>query len=288
MTLGHQEHAPHGDHRVWLITGTSTGFGRALAEAALVHGDRVVATARDAVTIGDLHERAPGRALALPLDVTDPAAVRAVVDAAVAAFGRIDVLVNNAGYGSRGALEELSDRQVRDQFETNVFGALDVTRAVLPVMRAQRRGHVVQISSVGGVVAALGGAAYAGTKFALEGLSEGLAAEVAHLGIRVTLVEPGPFRTDFAGRSARHGAPIADYAPVLDGARAQFRAMHGTQPGDPARAAEAIITLVGMPDPPLRLPLGAPAFDRIRARLTERLTELEDVEAWGRATDFAS
>lgn len=288
MTLGHQEHAPRGDHRVWLITGTSTGFGRALAEAALVHGDRVVATARDAVTIGDLHERAPGRALALPLDVTDPAAVRAVVDAAVAAFGRIDVLVNNAGYGSRGALEELSDRQVRDQFETNVFGALDVTRAVLPVMRAQRRGHVVQISSVGGVVAALGGAAYAGTKFALEGLSEGLAAEVAHLGIRVTLVEPGPFRTDFAGRSARHGAPIADYAPVLDGARAQFRAMHGTQPGDPARAAEAIITLVGMPDPPLRLPLGAPAFDRIRARLTERLTDLDDVEAWGRATDFAS
>lgn len=288
MNLGNSRHDSDQDGgRVWLITGTSTGFGRAIAEAALEHGDRVVATARATTAISDLVARAPDRVRAVALDVTDPAAVRGTVAVAVEAFGRIDVVVNNAGYGSRGALEELSDRQLRVQFETNVFGALDLTRAVLPVLRAQRSGHIVQISSVGGVVAALGGAAYAGTKFALEGLSEGLAAEVAHLGIRVTLVEPGPFRTDFAGRSAQHGTPIDDYAPVLDAARQQFHAMHGTQPGDPARAAEVIVALVGLADPPLRLPLGAAAFDRIRTQLTARLNELDQVEALGRDTDFA-
>ncbi|MDT7745974.1 MAG: hypothetical protein QOE59_5052 [Actinomycetota bacterium] len=274
--------------RIWFITGTSSGFGREIARAALAAGDRVVATARRTDGLADLVEQAPDRVRAVAVDVTDPAAVRAAVDIAVAEFGRIDVLVNNAGYGSRGALEELSDEQVRAQFDVNVFGVLDVLRAVLPVMRAQRSGHVVQMSSVGGVIATLGGAAYAATKFALEGLSEGLAVEVAPLGIRVTLVEPGPFRTDFAGRSAAHGEPVEDYALILDPAREWFLAQDGQQPGDPARAAQAIVDLVGLDDPPVRLPLGAAAFDRIRARLSTRLADLDAVEPLGRDTDFAS
>ena len=274
--------------RVWFITGTSSGFGREIARAALDAGDRVVATARRVAGLADLVDQAPDRVRAVALDVTDPVAVRAAVDVAVAEFGRIDVVVNNAGYGSRGALEELSDEQVRAQFDVNVFGVLDVLRAVLPVMRGQRSGHVVQMSSVGGVTTTLGGAAYAATKFALEGLSEALALEVAPLGIRVTLVEPGPFRTDFAGRSAAHGEPIEDYALILDPARERFLAQDGRQPGDPVRAAQAVVDLVGMDEPPLRLPLGAAAFDRIRAQLATRLADLDAVEPLGRDTDFAS
>jgi NAD(P)-dependent dehydrogenase (short-subunit alcohol dehydrogenase family) len=271
---------------VWFITGTSTGLGRALAQEVIADGDRLVATARDTRTLDDLVALAPDRVRALPVDVTDPTAVRLAVDTALKDFGRIDVLVNNAGYALRGALEELSETELRRQFDTNVFGALDVTRAVLPAMRAQRSGCIVQMSSVGGVLATLGGTAYAGTKFALEGLSEGLAAEVAHLGIHVLIVEPGPFRTDFTGRSVRWADPIDDYRSALDPAKEQFLAMHGTQPGDPARAARAIITATRMDDPPLRLPLGANAVDRIRERLQQRLREVDTVEPLGRPTDF--
>ncbi|MFS4095599.1 oxidoreductase [Streptomyces sp. AF1A] len=272
--------------KVWFITGTSTGLGRALAQEVIADGDRLVATARDTRTLDDLVALAPDRVRALPVDVTDPTAVRLAVDTALKDFGRIDVLVNNAGYALRGALEELSETELRRQFDTNVFGALDVTRAVLPAMRAQRSGCIVQMSSVGGVLATLGGTAYAGTKFALEGLSEGLAAEVAHLGIHVLIVEPGPFRTDFTGRSVRWADPIDDYRSALDPAKEQFLAMHGTQPGDPARAARAIITATRMDDPPLRLPLGANAVDRIRERLQQRLREVDTVEPLGRPTDF--
>ncbi|MBT2419307.1 SDR family NAD(P)-dependent oxidoreductase [Streptomyces sp. ISL-22] len=279
-------HADPTTTKVWFVTGTSTGLGRALAEEVIADGDRLVATARDAGTLDDLVAQAPDRVRALPLDVTDPTAVRLAVDAALKDFGRIDVLVNNAGYALRGALEELSETELRRQFDTNVFGALDVTRAVLPAMRAQRSGCIVQMSSVGGVLATLGGTAYAGTKFALEGLSEGLAAEVAHLGIHVLIVEPGPFRTDFTGRSVRWADPIDDYRSVLDPAKQQFLAMHGTQPGDPARAARAVITATRMEKPPLRLPLGANAIDRIRERLQRRLREVDEVEALGRPTDF--
>jgi NAD(P)-dependent dehydrogenase (short-subunit alcohol dehydrogenase family) len=270
--------------RVWLITGTSSGFGRAIARAALDHGDRVVATARRVDDVADLaaHERVR----VAPLDVTDTASVRAAVDLAVDAFGRIDVVVNNAGYGSRGAFEEFTEQQIRDQFEVNVFGALAVTRAVLPVMRARRSGHVIQMSSVAGVRAALGGSAYSGTKMALEGVSEGLAAEVAPLGIRVTMIEPGPFRTDFAGRSPMRAQPLPDYAEVLDASRERFAALDGTQPGDPVRAARAVVAVADLADPPLRLPLGAAAFDGIRERLRARLAELDDVEPLGRDTDF--
>lgn len=272
--------------RVWFVTGASTGLGRAQARAALAHGDRVVATARDVGAVKDLVDAAPGRALALPLDVTDSGSAREAVRAALDAFGRIDVLVNNAGYGLRGAIEDIDETELRRQFETNVFGVLTVTRAVLPAMRRQRSGHIVQLSSVGGVVAMLGGAAYAGTKFALEGLSEGLAAEVAHLGIKVTIVEPGPFRTDFAGRSIVWAVPSDDYAPVMVPAKERFDVWDGTQPGDPMKAAAAVIAVVEMDEPPLRLPLGPEAFDRIRDRLDSRIRELDEVEAIGRPTDF--
>ncbi|QNS09342.1 oxidoreductase [Streptomyces xanthii] len=272
--------------KVWFITGTSTGLGRALAQEVIADGDRLIATARDPRTLDDLVALAPDRVRALPLDVTNPTAIRNAVDAALKEFGRIDVLVNNAGYALRGALEELPEHELRRQFDTNVFGALEVTRAVLPTLRAQRSGCIVQMSSVGGVMATLGGTAYAGTKFALEGLSEGLAAEVAHLGIHVLIVEPGPFRTDFTGRSVTYADPIDDYRPALDPAKKQFLAMHGTQPGDPARAARAIITATQMDQPPLRLPLGANAIDRIRERLQQRLHEVDAIEPLGRPTDY--
>jgi NAD(P)-dependent dehydrogenase (short-subunit alcohol dehydrogenase family) len=258
-----------------------------LAHEVIAAGERLVATARDATTLDDLVASAPDRVHAVPLDVTDPASVDAAVDSALKEFGCIDVLVNNAGYAMRGAVEEVTDAELRQQFDTNVFGAMDVTRKVLPTMRAQRSGCIVQISSVGGVMATLGGTAYAGTKFALEGLSEGLAAEVAHLGIHVLIVEPGPFRTDFSGRSVRFAEPIEDYQSVLAPAKQQFLAMHGTQPGDPARAAHAIITATRMDNPPLRLPLGANAIDRIRERLQNRLAQLDATEPLGRPTDFA-
>jgi NAD(P)-dependent dehydrogenase (short-subunit alcohol dehydrogenase family) len=275
-----------GTARVWLITGTSSGFGRAIAREALARGHRVVATARKVEDVDDLAALDPERVRTAPLDVTDPAAVQAAVDLAVAAFGRIDVVVNNAGYGSRGAFEEFTEQQIRDQFEVNVFGALAVTRAVLPVMRAQGSGHVIQMSSLAGVRSALGGSAYSGSKFALEGASEGLAVEVAPLGIKVTMIEPGPFRTDFAGRSPARAEPMEAYAAILDESRARFAALHGTQPGDPERAARAVLDVTELDDPPLRLPLGPSAFDSIRATLNARLAELDAVEELGRHTDF--
>jgi NAD(P)-dependent dehydrogenase (short-subunit alcohol dehydrogenase family) len=266
--------------RVWLITGTSTGLGRAIAEAVLERGGRVAATARDVSRVADLAERHPHQVFVTRLDVTEPASVTAAVEATVAHFGHIDVLVNNAGHGLVGALEELTDAQTRAVLETNVFGVLAVTRAVLPHLRARRKGHVVQLSSVGGVVANPGHALYATSKFALEGLSEALAGEVAPLGIRVLIVEPGPFRTDFHGRSMTYADMIDDYRGTPAGAlRERFREQDGTQPNDPRRAAEAIIDAVGDEDAPLRLPLGPEAVTRIREKLRLQLTDLEKWEA---------
>jgi NAD(P)-dependent dehydrogenase (short-subunit alcohol dehydrogenase family) len=275
-----------GRGRVWFITGTSSGFGRELTRAVIAHGDRVVATARDIACIDDLATLAPDQVRAVRLDVTDTESIRSAVAEAERAFGRIDVLVNNAGSGLLGAFEELSENDLRHNFETNVFGTMTVTRTVLPLLRRQRSGHIVQMSSVIGVMAGPGGTAYAGTKFALEGMSEALAAEVAHLGIRVTIVEPGPFRTDFGGRSLRWGEPMEDYAELIAPARKALEASHGTQPGDPYRGAEAIIAAVGLDDPPLRLPLGAEAFVWIRTRLQSRLEELDAAEAIGADTAF--
>jgi NAD(P)-dependent dehydrogenase (short-subunit alcohol dehydrogenase family) len=259
----------------WFITGSSAGFGRTLAEALLARGDSVVATARDPRAVGDLVEKYPDAVLALPLDVTDAGQVRAAVDAAVAA-GPVDVLVNNAGHGLLGALEELSDEQIHEVLAVNLLGALAVTRAVLPHMRARRSGHIVQMSSVGGVIGNPGHAIYATTKFALEGASEALAGEVAPFGIRVTIVEPGPFRTEFLGRSMGRATPIPDYEDGPAGAlRARFGTDHGRQAGDPVRAVEAIIDVVRSPSAPLRLPLGRSAVERIRAKLRGQLADLE-------------
>lgn len=275
------------ERRVWFVTGASTGLGHGLARAIVDHGDRLVATARDRSAVSDLIELAPDRVRAVRLDVTRPEQIATAVDEARWEFGRIDVAVNNAGYGLIGAFEDLDDVDLRDQLETNVFGALAVSRAVLPLMRRQRAGHLVQMSSVNGVVPGPGGSAYVMSKFALEGFSEALAAEVAHLGIRVTIVEPGAFRTDFNGRSLRWAASSDPYAGLVDPAREAFQAGYGTQPGDPYRAGQAIIAAVESADPPLRLPLGPDAFDDIRAYLEQRLEELAALEPVGAGTSFS-
>jgi NAD(P)-dependent dehydrogenase (short-subunit alcohol dehydrogenase family) len=272
--------------RVWFITGTSSGLGRAIAHAALDHGDRVAATARSTDRIADLERDFADRAIALPLDVTDPGQARTAIEAAVGAFGRVDVVVNNAGYGVLGALEELSDDELRSQFETNLFGALQVTRAALPQLRRQRSGHIVQLSSLSATVANPGESAYVGSKAALEGVSESLAKEVAHLGIRVTIVQPGPFRTDFAGRSLQEADPIDDYAETVGATRDFIAQLDGNQPNDPTRGAEAIIRAIESPNPPLRLPLGEDAIQAIRAKLDAQRTELEGWAEVGGATGF--
>ena len=252
----------------WFITGCSTGLGRALATAVLERGQRAVVTARDPAQVADLVAPHGDRALALPLDVTDHAQVVDAVKRAEAAFGRIDVLVNNAGYGYLAAIEEGEDDEVRKLFDANVFGLADVTRAVLPGMRARRGGHVVNVSSLGGLAAFGATGYYHATKFAVEGLSESLAAEVAPLGIKVTLVEPAAFRTNWSGPSMRQSATrIDDYAETAGARRAATTATYGRQPGDPVRAAEAILTAVDAPEPPLRLLLGKAAYDIATARL---------------------
>jgi NAD(P)-dependent dehydrogenase (short-subunit alcohol dehydrogenase family) len=262
--------------KVWFITGSSTGFGRILAEQLLAKGERVVATARKTEQLKDLVDRYPDRAIALPVDVTNPQQVRAAVDHAIATFGRIDVLVNNAGYGMMGAVEEVTDAEVRQQYETNVFGALDVMRAVLPHMRRQRSGHMLNLSSVGGVVSFPRAGIYCSTKFALEALSEAMAKEVAPLGIKITLVEPGAFRTDFNGRSLiTTDNLIADYDEAIGGFREWVRDVDGKQPGDPAKAVTAMIQVVESENPPLRLPLGEDSVRAIEAKLASVRAEVD-------------
>jgi NAD(P)-dependent dehydrogenase (short-subunit alcohol dehydrogenase family) len=235
--------------------------------------------ARTGEALSQFETRHAGAALASVVDVTQQEAVRAAVDAGVRAFGRIDVVVNNAGYGLFGALEELSDDELRAEFETNVFGSLNVTRAALPHMRRQRSGHLVQISSLEGIAPALAGeSAYAGTKFAVEGIAEGLAKDVEHLGIRVTIVEPGPLRTGFAGGAIVTPPKSDDYAESVGAALERFGELDGNQPNDPRRVAEAIIAAVDAEEPPLRLPLGEEAMNAIREKLEAQQRELD---AWG-------
>jgi NAD(P)-dependent dehydrogenase (short-subunit alcohol dehydrogenase family) len=263
---------------VWLITGASSGLGRALAEAVLARGERAVVAARTGKALAELERGHPGTAVASALDVTRPEAVRTAVDAAVAEFGRIDVVVNCAGYGLFGALEELSEDELRAEFETNVFGSLNVTRAALPHLRRQRSGHIVQISSLEGIAPAVAGeSAYAGTKFAVEGIAEGLAKDVEHLGIRVTIVEPGPLRTDFAGGASVTAPQSEDYAESVGAALEWFEELAGSQPNDPRRVADAIIAVVEADEPPMRLALGEEAMDAIREKLEAQRRELE---AW--------
>lgn len=267
---------------VWFITGSSSGLGLALAHAVLDRGFRAVLTARKPSTVEKLVQSHGDNALALPLDVTDKSSVEHAVAEAEAHFGHIDVLVNAAGYGYLAAIEEGENSEVRAQFEANVFGLLDVTNHILPGMRARRRGHIVNISSLGGLVAFPATGYYHATKFAVEALSESLAGEVAPLGINVTIVEPGAFRTDWAGRSMiESGTVIDDYAETAGKRRTQTRAVSGKQPGDPARAANAIIRAVESETPPLRLLLGASAYTVAMKRLD---TLRESFEAWRSTT----
>jgi len=275
------------DSRVWLITGASRGLGRAITEVVLEAGDTVVATARRVDTLDDLVERFGERVVPLGLDVTDRAEVFAVVGEAAERAGRIDVVLNNAGYGLAGAVEEVSEQQVRDQFDVNVFGALWVTQAVLPVMRRQGGGHILQMSSIAGVTTYPNLGMYCASKWALEAIGETLAQEVAGFGIRVTLVEAGEFRTEWSAGSMVRATPKAAYDTVLARRRHGLSGAYAhLQPGDPRRAGEALLKLVGVEEPPLRVLLGNSAADLAPAVLRERLAAWEDWDGLARTTDF--
>ncbi|WP_104167289.1 oxidoreductase [Arthrobacter sp. SX1312] len=262
----------------WLITGCSTGLGRALAEAALQRGDNVVATARDASKVEDLTADYPDTALALPLDVTDSGQVQAAVTRGTETFGGIDVLVNNAGYGYRAAVEEGDDDDVRTLFDTHFFGAVDMIKAVLPQMRSRREGTIVNLSSIGARITPAGSGYYAAVKSAIEGLTGSLRKELQPLGITAMVVEPGGFRTDFSGRSLQQSAgAIDDYADTAGKRRKENDTTHGTQPGDPVKAAAAIITAVGSADPPEVLVLGA---DATTAHADVLRAQLASLETW--------
>jgi NAD(P)-dependent dehydrogenase (short-subunit alcohol dehydrogenase family) len=274
---------------VWFITGCSTGLGRALATHVLDRGWRAAVTARDPKTVADLVARHGDRAIAVALDVTDPGQVADAVKRAEETFGRIDVLVNNAGYGYLAAIEEGDDAEVRALFDTNVFGVAEVTKAVLPAMRARRSGHVVNISSLGGLAGFGATGYYHATKFAVEGLSESLAAEVAPLGIGVTIVEPGAFRTRWSGPSMKQSPiRIDDYAETAGKRREATLATYGTQPGDPARAAEAIVTVLEAEEPPLRLLLGTAALEVARGKLDALRRDFARWEDLSRSTEIDS
>jgi NAD(P)-dependent dehydrogenase (short-subunit alcohol dehydrogenase family) len=270
---------------VWLITGCSTGFGRELSRAVLARGYRVVVTARNPESVEDLVAGHEGQAIALRLDVTRPDEIDAAVRQAEKTFGRIDVLVNNAGIGYFGAIEESDEAEVRRMFEINVFGLARMTQAVLPAMRKRRSGHVVNIASIGGIRAFPAVGFYNATKFAVVGLSEALSLEVAPLGIKVTIVEPSGFRTDWAGRSANEAKQqIADYAETAGKNQASIRGYSGKQPGDPVKAAEAIIKAVESPEPPLHLLLGKAALKGARWKLD---LMKKDFDAWAPTTEGA-
>lgn len=271
----------------WLITGCSTGLGRALAEAVLAHGDNAVVTARDVAKVQDLADAYPDTAIAVMLDVTDDAQVTAAVGAAEARFGVVDVLVNNAGYGYRAAVEEGEDGPVHRLFDTHVFGTVRTIKAVLPGMRSRRSGTIVNLSSIGARICPEGSGYYAAVKAAIEALTLSLRKEVAPLGIDVMVVEPGAFRTDFADRSLTQSAePIADYAQTAGKRRKEHDTVHGTQQGDPTKAAAALITAVESDEVPYMLLLGNDASDGFRAALDALRTEVDAWESLSRSTDF--
>jgi NAD(P)-dependent dehydrogenase (short-subunit alcohol dehydrogenase family) len=266
------------DKPVWLITGCSTGFGRELAKLVLERGWRAVITARDPSKATDIAKGHEDRALVMPLDVTQRSQIGEVVAATKQKFGRIDALVNNAGYGYLAAIEEGEDEAVRAMFETNLFGLIDMTKAVLPAMRQQHSGLIVNISSIGGLASFAASGYYHGTKYAVEGISESLAAELKPLGIGVLIVEPGPFRTNWAGPSIKQSATrIDDYAATAGERRQQITTRSGKQIGDPVRAAQAIIDAALSDAPPLRLLLGKPALELARKKLDFMR---KDFDAW--------
>jgi NAD(P)-dependent dehydrogenase (short-subunit alcohol dehydrogenase family) len=278
---------PSSEQRVWFVTGVSTGFGRALAEAILEHGDILAGTVRQPDQQAAITALHPERAVGLLMDVTQPEQVAAAVREALDRFGRIDVLVNNAGHGIVGAVEEVSDSEARRVFEVNVFGVLHVIRAVLPHMRARRSGLVINLSSQGGVVGFLGSGVYCATKHALEALSESLSKEAAHLGIQVMLVEPGVFRTDFAGRSLLLAEQrLADYDPTVGKRRDNLPNVDGKQPGDPARGARAIVQAASAENPPLRLALGPDALQVMREKVAGMQRDWDAWEAVSANTNY--
>jgi NAD(P)-dependent dehydrogenase (short-subunit alcohol dehydrogenase family) len=271
--------------KVWLITGCSTGFGRALAQEVLAKGYHAVVAARNTEDVKDIVEAYPETAIAVRLDITVGAEIKAAVETAIQRFGQIDVLVNNAGIGYFAAIEESEDEQVRRMFEINVFGLAKMTQAVLPVMRKQRSGHILNISSIGGLRSFPGVGFYNATKYAVDGLSEALSKETAPLGIKVTIVAPSGFRTDWAGRSAKDSAlKIDDYAGTAGKNAGDIRSYSGNQPGDPVRAARAMIAVTESDSPPLRLLLGAAALKGARAKLEELK---HDFETWAEITEGA-
>ena len=275
-------------HRVWFITGASTGFGRLLAEEVLKRGEHVIATARDVTKIRDLAEQYPKTARAFALDVTDASAIASVTEQAIEAFGQVDVLVNNAGYGVTGAIEEVSEDEFEPMFQTNIYGLVRVTRALLPHMRERRSGHILNLSSIAGLIATPGWGFYATSKFAVEGFSEALAAEMKPLGVHITAIEPGPFRTDFLGRSGKLAEKqLPDYKETAGKARDYLQANSGKQPGDPQKAIEAMIAVVDSPEPPVHLLLGKSALKRFREKLVNLGAELDRWEEVTTGADFS-
>lgn len=265
----------------WFITGASSGFGRLLAEYLLQNGATVVATARNVDDITDLTTKYAAGAIITQLDVTNQHSIEHAVSKAMGHAGHIDVLVNNAGYGICGAVEEVTEQEYKPMFDTNLFGLINVTKAFLPMFRERRSGAIINFSSIGGLIGSPGWGYYNATKFAVEGLSEALHAELAPLGVHVMVVEPGPFRTDFLGRSGQEaGRHISDYEPTVGKTREYFRNQAGKQPGDPQRAVEAIVRAVNAPEPPKHLLLGRMALERFRNRQqqwTEELDKWQDV-----------
>jgi NAD(P)-dependent dehydrogenase (short-subunit alcohol dehydrogenase family) len=276
-----------GAGKVWFITGASTGFGRLLAEEVLQAGGRVIATARRGDQIADLVGEYPDRARVFELDVTKAERILLVAAKAIAAFGQIDVLVNNAGYGIAGGIEEAKESEFLPVFETNVLGLIRVTRAFLPQFRKQRSGHILNLSSIAGLVGQAGWGYYNTSKFAVEGFSEALAAELAPLGVHVTIIEPGPFRTDFLGRSAAMiGQTIPDYAESVGKTREYYYEMPGKQPGDPLKAVHAMMDVAESENPPLHLLLGALAYNRFKGKLDRWHEEMAEYEKVSLGADF--
>jgi NAD(P)-dependent dehydrogenase (short-subunit alcohol dehydrogenase family) len=273
--------------KVWFITGASTGFGRLLSEYLLSLGANVVATARKPETLNELAANHPANMQVLALDVTKPAQIDAAVKDALARFEHVDVLVNNAGYGVTGGFEEVSESEYMPMFETNVFGAIRMTKALLPQFRARRSGNIVNLSSIGGLVGLAGWSMYNASKFAVEGMSEALALELEPLGVHVTIVEPGPFRTDFLGRSGVEAKEqIADYAQTAGKTREYFNTQAGKQAGDPQRAVEAIVKAVSAEKPPRHLLLGKLALNRFRQKIAEIEKEMAEWEKTSLGADF--